>query len=39
MFADDEPWDAFLLDEGTEDPQPEEGDFCWENAVEEQEEE
>jgi hypothetical protein len=37
MFADDELWDAFLLDEDAEEPQPDEGDFCWEDDEDEEE--
>jgi hypothetical protein len=37
MFADDELWDVFLLDEDSEEPEPEEGDF-WDEPAEEEEE-
>ena len=37
MF-DDELWEAFLIDEGAEEPEPEVGDFCDEDDDEEDEE-
>jgi hypothetical protein len=36
MFDDDEMWEVFLLDEDTQEPDPEYGDF-WDEETEEEE--